>query len=129
MSKPDNKIIFTLSGIVRHGNKIGRKLGYPTLNLEVPKDFPLDLGIYAGFMEYKKIKYPGVISVGITPNFAVTKPKLEIHIFDFNQDLYEQMIKVTFTHYLRKEKKFPSTEELIKQIERDCLKARMMYLN
>lgn len=129
MSKPGNKIMFTLSGIVRQGDKIGRTLGYPTLNLEVPKDFPLEFGVYAGFMEYKNIKYPGVISLGITPNFAVTQPKLEIHIFDFNQDLYEKMIKVTFTHYLRKEEKFPSIEDLIKQIERDCLKARMMSLN
>lgn len=129
MSNSSDHSMFTLSGIVRRGNKIGRTLGYPTLNLEVPKDFPLDLGIYAGFMEYKNVKYPGVISVGITPNFAVTQPKLEIHIFDFNQDLYEQMIKVTFTHYLRKEKKFPSIEDLIKQIERDCLEARMMPLN
>ena len=114
----------SITGPVVEGKKIARQLGYPTVNLEIPDDFFGQYGIYAGFMEYMGKQYPGVISIGITPNFRVVKPKLEIHIFDFDQDMYGKTVKVTPIHYLREELKFKNIELLVKQIERDCIIAK-----
>ncbi len=118
--------IYSITGIVVEGEKIARQMGYPTMNLDLPDDFSLSFGIYAGFMEYQGNRYPGVISIGITPHFEVKKPKLEIHVFDFEQNLYGEMIKVTISHYLREEMKFDSLELLIVQIGEDCLMAKAL---
>lgn len=111
----------TISGQVIEGQKIARKLGYPTINLNIDNDLPLKFGIYAGFMEYNSIIYPGVISYGITPHFAVNKPKFEIHLFNFNQNLYGKIVSITPTLYLREEIKFKDVDSLIKQIKQDCI--------
>lgn len=113
-----------LRGVVVEGRKIARELGYPTMNLDVPINFSLDYGIYAGFMEYNNIKYPSVISMGVTPNFETTKPVLEVHVFNFHQDLYGQSIKIIPIHYLRQEMKFDNIELLIGQIEQDCISSK-----
>ena len=90
------------------------------MNLEVPDNYNLNYGIYAGFMEYKNQKHPGAISFGITPNFIEAKPKLEIHVFNFNEELYGEMIKIIPKYFIRNEMKFENIESLIKQIENDC---------
>jgi riboflavin kinase/FMN adenylyltransferase len=114
----------SVTGIVIEGKKIARQLGYPTINLKAPIDFTLAHGIYAGIMEYQHKQYSGVISFGITPNFKELEAKFEIHIFDFDQDLYGKIVKVIPVAFLRKEKKFENVELLIQQIEKDCAMAR-----
>ena len=114
-------------GPVVEGKKIARQLGYPTMNLDITSDCILEYGVYSGTMEYKGIIYPGVINIGITPNHLVSKAKLEIHVFDYNKELYGEFIKITPLKYLRKEKKFDSIELLVKQIENDCLIAKETF--
>jgi|GEM_PF-798586 len=123
-----NKFPF-ISGSVIKGQKIARKLGYPTINVNPPSDFLLDFGVYAGFMEYNGKEYPGVINYGFTPCFEVKKPKFEIHIFDFNHDMYGKIVKIVPTHYLRSEIKFKNIDILIQQIKKDCLNSYNYYMN
>ncbi len=123
-----NKFPF-ITGSVINGQKIARKLGYPTINVMTPSNFLLDFGIYAGFMQYKGKEYPGVINYGLTPCFEVKKPKFEIHIFDFNHDMYGETVKIVPTQYLRDEIKFQNIDLLIQQIKKDCINSYNYYMN
>lgn len=111
----------TLSGVVVRGRKIARELGYPTMNLDVPLNFSLGYGIYAGFMEYKNIQYPSVISMGINPHFEMVKPVIEVHVFNFKQNLYGELIKIIPLFFIREEMKFENVESLIRRIKQDCI--------
>ena len=110
-------------GIVVEGQKISRKLGFPTLNIEIDESNPIKYGVYAGVMEHKNIVYQGVMNIGITPSFEVSGPKLEMHIFNFDQDIYGEEIKVTPTHFIRDEMKFDDMDLLSQQIQDDSLVA------
>lgn len=115
---------YSVTEKVIKGNKIARQLGYPTLNLAIPTNFPLKYGIYAGKMQYNNSLYNGIISIGITPHHPQEFPKLEIHIFDFNQNLYDKIITIIFIEFIRPEIKFSTTQDLIKQIQQDCINAK-----
>ncbi len=118
--------IFTLSGKVIEGQKIARELGFPTANIEVPNNLDINFGIYAGFVKYNQKQYSGVINIGLTPHFPVKKPKLEMHIFDFNDNIYGEYITIIATHYLREEMKFDNLGLLLGQIEQDCAQAKQI---
>ena len=107
-------------GIVVEGQKISRQLGFPTLNLELEENYEIKYGVYAGFMEYKQNIYHGVMNIGITPSFKVNKPKLEMHIFNFDQNLYGEEIKVVPTHFIREEMRFDNMDLLARKIQEDC---------
>lgn len=115
-------------GVVAHGDKRGRDLGFPTANVSVPGDILLpDDGIYAGWFERADGSvHPAAISLGRRPTFYVEAHAslLEAHLLDFDGDLYDEHVKVRFAARLRGEVKFASVEALIEQIGRDCDQAR-----
>ena len=118
---------FAIRGVVEHGDKNGRLLGYPTANLPLGSYLRPRYGIYAvtGKLADGTV-LNGAANVGIRPQFDPPKELLEPHFFDFSSDLYGQEIEVAFHHFLRGEAKFASLEELTAQIGRDCDAARVL---
>ena len=117
---------FAIRGIVQHGDKRGREIGYPTANLDLESYLRPRYGIYAvtgRILESGQV-LKGAANVGIRPQFEPPGELLEPHFFDFSGDLYGQEIEVAFHHFLRGEAKFDSLDELTAQMARDCEKAR-----
>lgn len=119
---------FAIRGIVEHGDKNGRKLGYPTANLSVENYLRPKYGVYAvtGTILATGETLKGAANIGIRPQFTPPKELLEPYFFDFSGDLYGQEIEVAFHHFLRGEAKFDSLEDLMVQMEKDCTRARAM---
>jgi riboflavin kinase/FMN adenylyltransferase len=117
---------FAIRGIVEHGDKNGRKLGYPTANLNIEKYLRPKYGVYAvtGKILATGEVLKGAANLGIRPQFEPPKELLEPYFFDFSADLYGQEIEVAFHHFLRGEAKFASLDELMAQMEKDCERAR-----
>ena len=119
---------FAIRGIVQHGDKRGREIGYPTANLSIESYLRPKFGVYAvtGRILATGQRLKGAANIGVRPQFDPPKELLEPYFFDFSGDLYGQEIEVSFHHFLRPEGKFDSLEELIAQMERDCDKARQL---
>lgn len=119
---------FAIRGIVEHGDKRGRELGYPTANLVIDNYLRPKFGIYAvtGRILSTGEMLEGAASVGIRPQFEPPKELLEPYFFDFSGDLYGQEIEVAFHHFLRGEAKFDSLDELTAQMEKDCAEAKRL---
>lgn len=119
---------FAIRGIVEHGDKRGRTIGYPTANLGVENYLRPKYGIYAvtGRILATGELLKGAANIGIRPQFEPPKELLEPFFFDFAGDLYGQEIEVAFHHYLRGEAKFDSLEALIEQMDKDCAEARRL---
>jgi riboflavin kinase/FMN adenylyltransferase len=119
---------FAIRGIVEHGDKRGRELGYPTANLVIDNYLRPKYGIYAvtGRILSTGEMLEGAASVGIRPQFEPPKELLEPYFFDFSGDLYGQKIEVAFHHFLRGEAKFDSLDELTAQMEKDCAEAKRL---
>lgn len=117
---------YSISGKVVHGDKIGRQLGYPTANIHMLHDRPPLFGVYAVKLEgLAEAHLPGVASLGVRPTVkANDRPKLEVHLFDFDQDIYGRHVRVHFMHKIRDEMKFPDLETLKRWIHADELAAR-----
>ncbi|WP_417666633.1 bifunctional riboflavin kinase/FAD synthetase [Roseibium sp.] len=109
---------------VRHGDKRGRDLGYPTANLALPKECPLKHGIYAVKVRHGEQMVDGVASFGRRPTFDNGAPLLEVHLFDFKEDLYGKILRVHLVSYLRGEEKFDKIDALVAQMNRDSEEAR-----
>ena len=116
---------FAIRGVVEHGAKLGRSIGYPTANLRLGTYLRPAYGIYAvtGHLPGGKVVH-GAANLGIRPSFDPPIELLEPYFFDFSGDLYGQEIEVALHHYLRPEAKFDSLDELTAQMEQDCLQAR-----
>lgn len=116
---------FAVQGVVQHGDKNGRLLGYPTANVDMGSYLRPKYGVYAvtGHLADGRV-LKGAANLGIRPQFDPPKELLEPHFFDFNEDLYGQTIEVALRHFIRPEAKFASMEELTAQIEADCVRAR-----
>ena len=119
---------FAIRGIVEHGDKRGRTIGYPTANLAIENYLRPKYGIYAvtGRILATGDVLKGAANIGIRPQFEPPKELLEPFFFDFSGDLYGQEIEVAFHHYLRGEAKFDSLEALIEQMDKDCAEARRL---
>ena len=116
---------YRMSGKIVKGEKVGRTLGYPTANVDLRRRQSAVMGIFA----VRVSGLPGgphdaVASLGTRPTFAGTKPLLEVHIFDFDQDVYGEYIHVDFIARLRSEEKFADVDELVAQMHRDADNAR-----
>lgn len=114
---------FFFSGKVIHGDKLGRKLGYPTANLKINDEEKIipGNGIYAVYAlpEGYSEKLKGMMSIGFRPTVDGKKRVVEVNIFDFDKEIYDQTLKVFVKKYLREEVKFNSLDELVKQIDQD----------
>jgi riboflavin kinase/FMN adenylyltransferase len=119
---------FAVRGIVEHGDKNGRELGYPTANLAMESYLRPKYGVYAvtGKVLSTGQTLKGAANMGIRPQFEPPKELLEPHFFDFSGDLYGQEIEVAFHHFLRGEAKFDSLDELSAQMEKDCEEAKRL---
>jgi riboflavin kinase/FMN adenylyltransferase len=116
---------FAIEGVVQHGDKLGRTIGYPTANLDMGKYLRPAYGIYAvtgRLQDGTMLK--GAANLGIRPTFDPPKELLEPHFFDFAGDLYGQTIEVALVDYLRPEAKFDDLDALVRQMDADCARAR-----
>ena len=116
---------FAIRGLVQHGDKRGRTIGYPTANLDIGTYLRPRYGIYAvtGRLPDGTV-LNGAASIGIRPTFEPPRELLEPYFFDWSGDLYGQEIEVAFRHFLRPEAKFETMDALIEQMEQDCAQAR-----
>ncbi len=116
---------FAIEGVVQHGDKVGRTIGYPTANIDMGNYVRPAYGIYA-----VRGRLPdgtmlnGAANLGIRPTFDPPKELLEPYFFDFSGDLYGQRIEVELIEWLRPEAKFESLDALIAQMDKDCARAR-----
>lgn len=122
---------YFVKGKVVHGKKIGRTIGIPTVNLILSEDKLLPpFGVYATRIQVKDKEYFGVTNVGRKPTIAGNNPiGVETYIIDFSQDVYDEIITVRFTEFLRPEKKFDSIEDLKYQMSADIIKTISYYKN
>ncbi len=119
---------YIMDGQVVHGNQIGRQLGFATANLRIRHN-PLPLsGVFAVEVTGLGDKaLPGVANLGIRPTIGGTRPLLEVHIFDFDQNIYGAHVSVRFLHKLRAEQRFPNFDALKAQIAADAVSARAYF--
>ncbi|PHQ98213.1 MAG: bifunctional riboflavin kinase/FMN adenylyltransferase [Marinosulfonomonas sp.] len=119
-----------IDGEVYGGDQRGRELGYPTANMSVNRLHTPKFGIYAVKATVltgpHAGEYNGASSVGVRPTFGENKPNLETFLFDFSGDLYGEHLSIAFVEYLRPELKFDSVDELVKQMDQDCTRARQI---
>lgn len=112
---------YAITGKVVKGHGNGRKLGFPTANIEPSANYVIPKnGVYAATLEVNGKTYLGMSSVGTHPTIdEVDHRVIEIHLFDFNEDLYGKDVKISFLRFERDERKFTSVDELIKQMQSD----------
>ena len=117
---------YTILGTVSGGEKLGKKIGFPTANLSAHSEqFPPD-GVYFAEAWLDGVLLHGVVNLGFRPTVSSGQPEriLEIHLLDFDQDIYAKDLEIRFVRYLRPEKKFESVDALVRQIEVDVRQAR-----
>jgi riboflavin kinase/FMN adenylyltransferase len=117
---------YTILGTVQTGEKLGKKLGYPTANLSAHSEqFPPN-GVYLAEAWIQGVLYHGVINLGYRPTVSsgTIDRVLEIHLLDFNGEIYGEDVEVRFVRYLRPERKFENLEALVRQIDLDVRQAR-----
>lgn len=122
---------YFINGTVVKGKGMGKKLGFPTANIEVDEPYkliPKD-GVYAVAATYNKAILYGMMSIGINPTFEGEHKTIEVHLFNFNQDLYGQHLKIAFIDRIRDEHKFASVEALIAELKQDQIKALKIISN
>lgn len=118
---------YRMSGKVIVGNRVGRQLGYPTANVNLNRKQSAVMGIFAVRVSGRNWgPLDAVASVGTRPTFEGTKPLLEVHIFDFDRDIYGEYIHVDFIARLRSEEKFDDVDALVEQMHKDSARARQI---
>ena len=124
-----NKLLnreWSIEGKVQRGRQLGKKIGFPTANMDI-KDYVLSCpGVYAVRAKItKNSKYlKGIANLGYRPTFNGKKILLEVHLFNFSKNIYNKYLTVKFLKFIRKEKKFKNIDQLKKQIKIDLLKAK-----
>lgn len=116
---------YFVEGVVVNGFKVGRRIGYPTANVEVAPEklIPCD-GVYAVRVELEGRMFGGMLNIGWRPTFSGNKRTIEVNLFDFDGNIYSEQITIHFEDFLRQEQKFDSPEALIQQLAIDEQKAR-----
>jgi len=117
---------YTILGTVTRGDSLGKKIGFPTANLSAHSEqFPPN-GVYAAEAKIDNELHRGVINLGVRPTVSARQSErvLEIHLFDFNRDIYGRDVEVRFLKFLRPEKKFENLDALVFQIHQDVEQAR-----
>ena len=122
---------YILTGIVVKGNQIGRTIGFPTANLSIgdsTKIIPGN-GVYLVHIRYRNVLLNGIMNIGVRPTIGDSfENRIEIHIFDFNEDIYGQELQVLVVKKVRNEAKFDSVQQLAIQIEEDVRFARDFFI-
>jgi riboflavin kinase/FMN adenylyltransferase len=117
---------YNITGKVVSGNQVGRTLGIRTANIQIEERYQvLRKGVYAVYVSFNNKRYFGVCNIGNNPTINyVSIPRLEVHILDFNQEIYDEVISVDFVKFLRDEEKFASVEAMIAQINQDIINTK-----
>jgi len=113
---------YPITGIVIEGDQIGNKIGFPTANINVPNDYKLipENGVYAVKVKYENLWHKGMLNIGVRPTVnSKGELKIEVNLFEFTGNLYEQELRVELIHRIRNEQKFNSLQELKDQLEKD----------
>jgi riboflavin kinase / FMN adenylyltransferase len=128
----EQKLPLIIKGLVIKGWQRGRELGFPTVNIELPKDtlFPKQ-GIYAGTIKIANEKYNDktfltACSTGYNTTFDAKHPTIEAHIIDFDDEIYGTEVELILTNYLRDMIKFNNAKQLVEQIRNDIKKTRKL---
>jgi riboflavin kinase/FMN adenylyltransferase len=119
---------FTISGKVFHGDKKGRTIGFPTANILLKRRVSPLSGVFTVTAKTRDTQWHGIANVGHRPTVNGQRKQLEVHLFDCQEYLYGQRLTVCFHSKLREEKKFPSFEELKKQISLDAAQAKTYFI-
>lgn len=116
---------YQVRGVVTPGrNRGGRLLGFPTANIALHDELCPKTGVYAVTVEFENKQHKGVANIGYSPTFGDQVFSVEVHILDFNENIYDRKIRVNFKQRIRDEKKFSNISELSDQIKKDIVKAR-----
>jgi len=120
---------YSISGRVIHGDGLGHKLGYPTANIQLKHNIPPVHGVFVVLVHAEGLGVlQGVASLGERPTIkSNAKPVLEVHLFEFNQQIYRKHLRVEFLQKLREEEKFPDVDTLVKQIALDVKNAKKWF--
>lgn len=120
---------WTVDGTVKKGDQKGRTIGFPTANLEFGDLVRPKFGVYCVELriEGDTVWHPGVANTGVRPTVGGEAARLEVHIFDFDRDIYDLHVDVRFRSFIREEKKFESFDALKAQIQKDAEGARAMF--
>lgn len=122
---------FMLNGVVVNGKKLGGKIGYPTANISIEEDYKLipKTGVYVVKATINKNSVFGMMNIGNRPTVNGNYQTIEVHFFDFNQDLYGKKLTIELLYFLRNEEKFDSLDALIHQLKEDEKTAKNYILN
>jgi riboflavin kinase/FMN adenylyltransferase len=116
---------YAMAGPVESGDKVGRRLGFPTANIGIePNKLVPALGAYAGRAIASEGNFIAALSVGYRPTFGGTQLRVEAFLLDFEGDLYQQRLELRFVRYLHHDITFPTTDELVQQLRRDVADTR-----
>jgi riboflavin kinase/FMN adenylyltransferase len=116
---------FAIEGVVQKGRQLGRKLGFPTANVPLGDYVGPKFGVYATRTRLADgRKLGGVANIGVNPTTGEVDPRLEVWLFDFDEDIYGETIETELISFLRPEERFPSIEVMVEQIWRDAAQAR-----
>jgi riboflavin kinase/FMN adenylyltransferase len=119
---------YAISGRVLHGRKLGRSIGFPTLNLKIAHGHPAVHGIFAVNVLGLGARRPGVASIGLRPTIDnAGRWMLEVHLFDFADDAYGRLVTVEFLKKLREERKYETLDDLSAAIRSDAAQARALF--
>lgn len=109
----------TIEGVVEHGRRLGRELGFPTANMAVPGSVDVEDGVYYSRVEVDGAVYDAMSNLGRNPSVGGAERHLETHIFGFEGALYGRMLRVELVRKIRDEHRFATVEELREQIAKD----------
>ena len=115
---------YNLEGEVVHGDQRGRKLGFPTANLQTDKELLPLAGVYAVKVRRGEEEYAGVVNIGVRPTFNGKKTSIEVYLLDYSGQLYGDNLRIYFAERLRGEQKFSSVSSLVSAIKGDINRAR-----
>ena len=119
---------YFIDGTVSRGAGRGRELGFPTANLCTDNELVPPSGVYATLVTIDGVVRPSITNVGLRPTFGdVDRVTIEAHVFDFDRDLYDQPVRLSFVQRLRDERAFPDVDALRAQIEADCRSAQRLF--
>lgn len=122
---------FPLTGVVVNGKQLGGKIGFPTANIDVPEDYKLipKTGVYVVKSTINGVSTFGMMNIGNRPTINGSHQTIEVHFFDFEQDLYGKTLTIELLYFLRNEQKFKSLEKLILQLNQDKISSKNYLKN
>ncbi|MFQ5787593.1 MAG: bifunctional riboflavin kinase/FAD synthetase [Thermodesulfobacteriota bacterium] len=118
---------FSIEGKIKEGERRGRKLGFPTANLETDWELFPKKGVYVTWANLGNKRFKSITNVGVRPTFGKSKLIVETHMLEFNDDIYGDTLRVSFIDRIRDEKRFESIETLSSQISKDVKKAKKVF--